>query len=207
MKYKEVTSAIVGGAFFALPYVGLAIPLLPSVVIGAGAYAASELLLSGFSSNKKKKMPSLSLKTTLENAKKQAKHILEMIPQIEDEQMKQDLFSINDSVNKIIKTIEKNPKKYKGVGNLFDYYLPVVVNILDRYDDVENQRLTSKDGYKFLESVGSMMKEAKIAFQNILANIYETDIMDADAEMKVFVNMVKADGIGKKELELEEKDE
>ena len=42
---------------------------------------------------------------------KDNKHISEMIPKIDDDGIKKDLKEINDTVDKIIKTIEKNPEK------------------------------------------------------------------------------------------------
>ena len=50
MKNKEVVSAIVGGTFFAIPYLGLSIALAPALAIGCAAFGASELVLSGFRS-------------------------------------------------------------------------------------------------------------------------------------------------------------
>ena len=47
MRNKEVVSAIIGSAFFAVPYVGMSIALAPALVIGCAAFGASELVLSG----------------------------------------------------------------------------------------------------------------------------------------------------------------
>ena len=43
MKNSEIASAIVGGTFFAVPYLALSIPIVPSLLIGACAFAAGEL--------------------------------------------------------------------------------------------------------------------------------------------------------------------
>ena len=48
----------------------------------------------------------------------------------------------------------------------------------------------------------NMIRETKDAFEAILANLYQKDLMDADAEMKVYDLMLKADGItGEKIIE------
>ena len=47
MKSKQVISAIVGGAFFAIPYIGLSLGIAPALAIGVTAFTASELVLSG----------------------------------------------------------------------------------------------------------------------------------------------------------------
>ena len=47
MKNKQIASAVVGGIFFAVPYLGLSLGIAPALVIGATAFTASELVLSG----------------------------------------------------------------------------------------------------------------------------------------------------------------
>ena len=56
-------------------------------------------------------------------------------------------------------------------------------------------------------SASSMIKEANEAFNNILSRLYQKDIVDADAEMKVFNSMLKADGISRNDLEVIEEEE
>ena len=43
---KPIISALIGGAFFAVPYLALNVSLLPSLGIAAIAYGAGNLLLS-----------------------------------------------------------------------------------------------------------------------------------------------------------------
>ena len=39
-----------------------------------------------------------------------------------------------------------------------------------------------------------MIEKINIAFKNQLSNLYQSDIINLDAEMKVFDNMLKSDG-------------
>lgn len=195
MKGKEVVSAVVGGAFFAIPYVGMSIALAPALVIGCAAFGASELLLSGFEKVDKLKETNLPLYQKLMTAKKQNKEILELIPKVESGYTRNNLTEINETVDKIIETIEKNPKKADKLNNFFEYYLPVLLKIVKRYDEVENQKLVSKEGNDFMKKADTMIYDTSKAFKSILASLYSRDIMDADAEMKVYDMMLKADGI------------
>lgn len=201
MKNKEVISAIVGGTFFAVPYLALSIPFAPSLAIGTAALVAGELVLRN--ENKSLKESNISLYQTLENAKKQNKHIMSMIPVIEDNSIKQNLKEINDTVTKIIKTIEKNPEKSRKIKNFFDYYLPVTVKIVDRYDEIENQKLSSKEIKKFNESTSKTVSEINGVFQKFLNNLYESDMIDMNVEMKVLNSMLKSDGLDKDSLKVE----
>jgi len=195
MKNKEIVSAVVGGTFFAIPYLALSIAFPPSIIIGAAAFGASEILLSGFGSKEKLKDTNLPLYKRVSEAKKQNKEILNLIPKVESEETRKNLSEINETVDKILKTIEDSPKKADRLNNFFDYYLPVLIKIVKRYDEVENQRLISKEGKTFMNKADKMIEDTNNAFKSILASLYSRDIMDADADMKVYDMMLKADGI------------
>ncbi len=195
MKNKEIVSAFLGSAFFAVPYLGLSVALGPSLLIGCAAFGASELMFSGVK-------PKLTLKDTdrplylkINDAKKQNKEILNLIPKVESIETRKNLNEIHNTVNKILAVIEKEPKKAKRINNFFDYYLPVLLKIVARYDEIENQRLVSKEGKTFMNKANAMIEETRGAFESILAGLYQKDLMDADAEMKVYDLMLKADGI------------
>ena len=205
MKNKEIAAAAIGGVFFAVPYLGLAIPLVPSLLIGAAAFGAGELAFGDGKLSLKDKDPSLY--QVLEKAKKQNAHILDMIPKIEKESLQKELNEINDSVGKIIKTIEKEPKKLKKANNLFDYYLPVTIKIIDRYDEIENQKLSSAESKKFFESTDKMISEVNKSYKKILAELYKSDIVDMDAEMKVLNSLLKADGFDDTEIDVKKEEE
>ena len=201
MKNSEVVSAVIGGSFFAIPYLALNIPILPSLAIGALAFTAGELV---FRKGKTLKESNLTLYETLENAKKQNKHILEMIPKIENIELRKSLNEINTTVTKIINTIEKDPEKEKKLKNFFDYYLPVTVKLVDRYDEIENQRINSKEEKSFNLTTEKTIKEINDVFKQFLNILYQSDMNDTDVEIKVLNSMLKADGLSKNELNVEE---
>ena len=203
MKHSEVVSGVIGGSFFAIPYLALSVPFLPSLAIGAAAFAAGELVLKT-NVVETLKETNLDLYHKLQKARKQNQHILDSIPVVENEELRIVLNEINDTTTKIIETIEKNPDKEKKLKNFFDYYLPVTVKLLDRYDEIENQRLNSKDSKKFTENTLKTIKEINSVFKKFLNILYEDDMTDTNVEIKVLNSMLKADGLGKNEINVEE---
>lgn len=200
MKNKDVISAVVGGAFFALPYAALSIALAPSLVIGAAAFGATELVCSSFKKKETLKETNEPLYKKISTARKQNNEILNLIPQVEKLETQKNLNEIHETVGKIIDLIEKEPKKEKKAKNFFEYYLPVLLKIAKRYDEIENQKLISSEGKKFMEKADKMISDTLSAFKQILASLYEKDIMDADAEMRIYETMLKADGIVEDDL-------
>ena len=195
MKNKEIVSAVLGSAFFAVPYIGLSIALAPSLVIGCAAFGASELVLSGVKGKESLKDTDRPLYLKINTAKKQNKEILSLIPKVDGIDTRKNLNEIHNTVGKILEVVEKEPKKANRIDNFFEYYLPVLIKIVNRYDEIENQRLVSKEGKDFMIKADKMIKDTNGAFQSILSSLYQKDIMDADAEMKVYDLMMKADGI------------
>ena len=205
MKNKEIISASIGGLFFAVPYLALSVPVLPSLIIGAAAFGAGELVFGDTKLTLKD--TNKSLYDILEKAKKQNKHILSMIPSIEEEKIRKQLNEIHDSVSKIITTVSKNPEKVKQTRNFFDYYLPITIKLIDRYDEIENQKLTSVESEEFFRSTNKMIGEINRSYKKILAELYQKDIVDMDAEMKVFNSLLKADGFDDTEIQAMKEDE
>ena len=195
MKNREIISAFVGSGFFALPYLGLSVALGPSLVIGCAAFGASELMLSGIKTKEILKDTNRSLYDKIKTAKKQNKDIISMIPKIENANTRSSLKEISNTVDKILEVVENNPKKGDKIDNFFDYYLPVLLKIVNKYDEIENKNLISKEGKSFMKKADKMIEETKGAFDTILSSLYEKDLIDADAEMKVYDLMLKADGI------------
>lgn len=193
MKKNYIYSAILGGAFFAVPYVALGIELLPSLAISAVAYGAGTLIFKDrnkldLSIDKK------NLYDILKEAKEETLQISNISKQIEDKEVVENIEQICDISNKIIDTLSKNPNKLGQARNFLNYYLPVTIKILTRYDEIENQRLNTTESKEFMESVKKMTEKIKNAFNEQLNNMYQTEMIDTDAEIKVFETMLKTDG-------------
>ncbi len=205
MKNKNIVSSVVGAGFFAVGYLALALPIAPALAVGGAAFVASELVIG---TNKKiQEKVGLSFKEEIVVARKEIKYLKEMIDKIDDEGVTKDLEEITKTADKIITRIEENELQNKTARKFMDYYLPVCVKIVGRYDEIENQSLTSKDSKEFMQNTGKILKATNKAFKKILNSLYQSEIVDADAEMKVLNTMLTADGFDDTFIEDGEVDE
>lgn len=207
MKKEYIYSCLLGGTFFAVPYLACGLAALPSAAIGIAAYGAGILIFR----DKKKIDISDNLEIDDRIAIKKAKDLTTKMQniskQLESPPLVKNVKSIVITTNKIIETVEKKPEKIKKVGNFLNYYLPVTMKILERYDEIENQKLNTKDSKKFMSSVEDMISKIKGAFEEQLSNIYQTEMVDTDAELKVFESMLKSDGfLDEIDFNIEKKD-
>ena len=203
---KNVISSFVGAGFFAIGYLGLSLALPPALALGAVSFVASELIVTG-GSKKIEERRELSFKEKILEARNNNKHIKECIEKIDNSDVQSDLDEIVKSTTKIINYIEKNELKNKTADKFLEYYLPVCVKIVDRYDDIENQRLTSNDSKKFMDDGKRIIKDTNNSFKKILNSLYQSDIVNAEAEMKVYNTILKSDGYDESILESGDDDE
>ena len=194
-KKGPIISAVLGATFFAIPYVGLGLSVIPSLGFGIVAFGAGKML---FSEPEKKEVqdPNKTFYEILSESKKQNAQIYSLISKIESLKLQNNLKEIHDNASKIIDTISKNPSKLKQAHSFFDYYLPVTVKILTKYDLIENQSLDNDEVKKFMQSTEKMMEKINKSFKEQLANLYQAEMIDTDAEMKVFETMLNSEGLG-----------
>ena len=207
MKNKEVISGIFGGAFFAATYLLVGLPVLPAALFAGAAFVGSELLMSKTNIFVFDKVDEKNVEQVLEDARNKNKYILSMVDKIDDDDIKKCLKEINTTTGKIINTVAKNKKKIKQTEKFFTYYLPATVGIVSKYDEIENQNLSSSDAKKFFESAHESLKEINSSFKKILNNLYESDIENASADIKVLNNILKSEGFNEIEVNKEDKNE
>ena len=204
MKKGYIVSAILGAGFVAGPlFMGMQLPV--ALGMGVVAYVAGNLIFS--EKETIQTVSSENLYDLLSSAKKINSEICSMIEKIEDKELQDDIREIYRIADKIIDTISKNPTKQKKANNFFQYYLPVTLKILQKYDEIENQRLESVEGKEFMKNTKNMIRTIKKSFNEQLSNLYQADMIDTDADMKVFKTMLKTDGYSEiEDFNIENKD-
>lgn len=192
---KPIISALIGGAFFAVPYLALNVSLLPSLGIAVIAYGAGNLLLSDISNKLESNNSNESFYDLLNNAKKNNAKIYEVMNKIEDRELVKNIEEIHDTSSKIIAEISKSPSKLNKGQNFFNYYLPTTLKLLITYDNIENQNLNTDEIKETMENTKQMIIKINSSLKIQLSNLFQSEIIDTDAEIKVFESMLKSEGI------------
>ncbi len=207
MKNKEIISGIIGGGLFTLSYLTLGIPLIPAILVGAGAFVGGELLMSSAPLLVFDKVDEKNIEQVIKDARNKVKFIISKISKIDDTDLKLYLNEIGDTTTKIIDSVEKDKKKIKRTEKFFTYYLPITVGIINKYDEIENQNLSSKEVKEFYKKAKESLSEINRSFKKILNNLYSSDIENVETDMKVLNNILKSDGFNDIELIKEDKNE
>lgn len=195
MKNKFVLSGIVGSGFFAVPYLALNLGLLPSLGIGALAFMSTTLATSENNIDELGKENMLYYKKLLRESAEYIKQIKTISKLINDKNIKIYVNDISSTSEKITNRLAKTPEKISQATNFLNYYLPITLKILKKYEEIENENLSSKEMKEFKERITNLLLNIKNGFEMQLNNLYSTDMIDIDAEIKVFESVLKSDGL------------
>lgn len=196
MKKKYIFSGLIGGGFFAASYLLLNLGLAPSLITSVAALGASSLIfksdydLDDLGIDNAKEYLEL-----LQESEKNVTKLKQMKDKIQNTDIRGKIININKTTDKIIKVLHKKPDKISSASKFLNYYLPVTIKILERYDEIEEQNLTSSSSRDFENKVNQMISNIEIAFDNQLNNLYNEEFIDTNAEIKVFEAMLKSDGL------------
>ncbi|MBR3210217.1 MAG: 5-bromo-4-chloroindolyl phosphate hydrolysis family protein [Bacilli bacterium] len=192
---KYVLSGIVGGTFFAVPYLALNIGLLPSIGVGVLAFAASSLASEESDLDRLGKKNLGVYKALLIKNMEYVKELKRVAKSIADVGIRSEVNEITSTSEKIVNRLVKTPEKISQSTNFLNYYLPITLKILKKYEEIEEEKLTSKEVKDFKSRITNLLVNIRNAFDMQLNNLYSTDMVDIDAEMKVFEKVLKSDGL------------
>lgn len=206
MKKKYILSSLVGGSFFGISYLLLSLNLPLSLFTSIAAFGASSLIFKDNYGIKELGIENENeYKKLLESSKTDLKKLREM--KIEDEKINTNVLNIIKTTEKIIKVLSKKTNKISSASKFLNYYLPITIKILERFDEIEDQKLTSKSSKEFVDRIRNLIVNIEIAFENQLNNLYSDELIDINAEIKVFETMLKTDGLIDASIKGGEKDE
>ena len=196
MKASYIISIIIAIIAFCGLYLGLDLNVIFSIFISLGSYYALTLIFNRNEVLQERiDLERLEYEQLTAQASNTIKQIKGLEGKIENSGIQSNISQICETSDKILLSLKEKPKKMKQVRKFVDYYLPFTLKILDQYDRVENQSLTSQESIDFMERVERMLGRVKIACEAQLNNMYDLDIIDTNADIKVFETMLKTDGL------------
>ena len=196
MKASYIISIIIAIIAFCGLYLGLDLNVIFSIFISLGSYYALTLIFNRNEVLQERiDLERLEYEQLTAQASSTIKQIKGLEGKIENSGIQSNISQICETSDKILLSLKEKPKKMKQVRKFVDYYLPFTLKILDQYDRVENQSLTSQESIDFMERVERMLDRVKLACEAQLNNMYDLDIIDTNADIKVFETMLKTDGL------------
>lgn len=196
MKFSYVLSIIISIILFCVLYLGLDLNIIFSGIITVVAYFACTMIFKKPDVKQEKiEREKSEFEKLTTAATSYIRKIENLKRELNNKVLVENISQICATSNKIVSTIKENPKKSRQVKKFVDYYLPFTLNILTQYNRIEDQNLTSVESKEFMEKVEKMIERVKEACEAQLNSMYETDLINTNADIKVFETMLKSDGL------------
>ena len=93
----------------------------------------------------------------------------------------------------IFKEVEEHPEKRNSIHTFFDYYLPTTQKLLDTYADFEETGVEGENLRQAKARIEQTMDLIVEGFEHQLDQLYSSDAMDVDSDIRVMEAMLKRD--------------
>lgn len=127
----------------------------------------------------------------------QTSKILSYKTRLKDKEMIETVGSISDISSKILSALTQKPKKVTQVYNFYDYYMSLVLKLLERYAYLEKKKDKTDNENKFLEKCETYLINIENEFKKQLDNMYKTSELDIEKEIKLFESICTIEGLDK----------
>ena len=94
---------------------------------------------------------------------------------------------------KIFREVEEHPEKLKQASTFFDYYLPTTLKLLSTYSEFEEAGIEGENLRAAKARIESIMDNLLENFEKQLDELYRSEAMDVDADIRVMESMLNRD--------------
>ncbi len=112
---------------------------------------------------------------------------------IPDPVFSEKLDRMEEIAGKIFKEVETHPEKQKQASTFFDYYLPTTLKLLSTYTDFEEAGIEGENLRQAKSRIESIMDTLLQNFEKQLDDLYRSEAMDVDTDIRVMESMLNRD--------------
>ena len=94
---------------------------------------------------------------------------------------------------KIFRAVEEDPKKRGRIDTFLNYYLPTTQKLLDSYAEFESAGVEGENLRQAKSRIESTMDSIVRGFEHQLDELYKSDAMDVDSDIRVMETMLRRD--------------
>lgn len=121
------------------------------------------------------------------------RQIRQLNDRIADETLSLKIDRIEQVSGRIFKAIEDTPAKKNAAGTFLNYYLPTTLKLLENYADFEEAGVSGENLSQAKSRIAATMDNIVAGFEHQLDELYRTDAMDVDSDIRVMETMLRRD--------------
>ena len=125
--------------------------------------------------------------------------LTEMDEQIPDIQVSAKLKQMRELARLIFRTVEQQPEKEPKIRRLTEYYLPTTIRLLEHYVQMQDLQAGGENVRDGMEKISSLLDSMIVALQRQLDGLFQSDVVDITADIRVMEQRLAAEGLTEQE--------
>ena len=138
------------------------------------------------------------LQSVIYHGKRAIADIRRLNDEIPDERISAQIDLIERLTAQIFDCVRKNPKKLSQIRQFLNYYLPTTIKLMEQYVTLQNQSLKTENITEGMQKIEDLLDKVIIAFQRQLDALFEADVVDITADIRVMEQMMASEGLTNK---------
>ena len=138
------------------------------------------------------------LQSVIYQGKRAIADIRRLNDEIPDERISAQIDLIERLTAQIFDCVRKNPKKLSQIRQFLNYYLPTTIKLREQYVTLQNQSLKTENITEGMQKIEDLLDKVIIAFQRQLDALFEADVVDITADIRVMEQMMASEGLTNK---------
>ena len=106
-------------------------------------------------------------------------------------EIKKDIREMIEILDKIYTELFNNPYKLRYFRMYGEFYLPTISKIISKYLDLTNKKVKSNEAQRLLTNIENTAKKLNVHFQEKYNSLFENEIIDLDADIKVLLKELR----------------
>ena len=117
---------------------------------------------------------------------------------IPDERMSAQIDLIERLAAQIFDCVKAHPEKLKQIRQFLNYYLPTTIKLMEQYVTLQDQGMKTENIEDGMQKIEGLLDKVIVAFQRQLDSLFETDVVDITADIRVMEQMMASEGLTRK---------
>ena len=138
------------------------------------------------------------LQSVIYQGKRAIADIRRLNDEIPDERISAQIDLIERLTAQIFDCVRKNPKKLSQIRQFLNYYLPTTIKLMEQYVTLQNQSLKTENITEGMQKIEDLLDKVIIAFQRQPDALFEADVVDITADIRVMEQMMASEGLTNK---------
>ena len=173
--------------------------IVSCAVVSAIVYGILRIVLRGKKTDTPEadKLPP-ELQSVIYQGKTSIAKIRQLNDEIPDERMSAQIDLIERLTTQIFDCVKEHPEKLKQIRQFLNYYLPTTIKLMEQYVKLQNQSVKTENITDGMQKIEDLLDKVIVAFQRQLDALFESDVVDITADIRVMEQMMASEGLTEK---------